>query len=534
MPENQPTNRVRTLPELTQDNNTLRNKLVYQLNVDNNQILAKTILQNTVDAMNNNTKAFKELAKAEQQKRDDLTEEQKQYPTSAEFDVIAQHIEDFTKEAANSSIFERADKLRIMKYIETAIKNANIDEKEKKQLIDQYFLASRSIQNVTGVFDKASALFTRTIINFTSFMGSIFSDLPPVWGWMLAKGGDALSNMLERRRTRQERTASLEYDIDTEKNNRSLEFLKSQDSKEDREDAKKEAEEKTAQPVSKFAESKMERIQGASGSLLDKAPTGSESDPFFVKLADNSLFQKEDKKKNPLLAALAGLLSGFAGKITAAIGSLAAALGLAKDAKAAGTAAKAAKDLLGKDKSKPEVPDKDKGKNSKVQRTNKPSKLGKAASLAGKVLGPVAAAAGVGALLAEGTKLSAEEYDKANETLKKHGLKPIEIDTDDTFASLERLKEQDLKTGKFEQKKNPEDGVVNESKDTSRASVGTQVDAATKARITANEEKRAQEIQLNQSNNSTVINNYNKTTNQNTARVVQVTNPQAGLVNGSR
>ena len=537
------TDTPKSLPELLKAQNTLRNKLEYDLGIDSNQMLAKSLLGAAADTIKRNSDAYRQhlekVYREESKQNPDLKEDQ--FKTSAEFDVIMNHLSDFVKENSNSSVFERSDKLKIMDYIQKSIKKADIDEKEKKELLKQYEYASKSIKNVTGIFDKASNLFSRTLINSITFITSVFSDLPPAWGWLLAKGGDALSNMLEKRKTKQERMVSLEYDIDEEKRNRQAALDEAKNEGEKEEEPEKPKPEK---PKSNFAESKMERIQDTSGSLLDKAPTGSESDPFFVKITDKSLFKKEEKDKNPILAALAGILGGFADKITGALGKLGALLGLAKDGKLAGTAAKTAKDLLdGKD-----VPDKEgkKGKTnnktSKVQRAvGKAKNLAKGAALLGGTLGGGAA---LGYGLYELSKWSQEHYQKLMEDAKAKGVDVDKIQTEtnrlgsvdpaDPFAALEYLKGQELNVGKFEQKKNPEDGVVNESKDSSRASVGTQIDAATQARINANEEKRAQQIQLNQSNNSTVINNYNKTTNQNNARIVQVTNPQAQLVHGSR
>ena len=536
------TDTPKSLPELLKAQNTLRNKLEYDLGIDSNQMLAKSLLGAAADTIKRNSDAYRQhlekVYREESKQNPDLKEDQ--FKTSAEFDVIMNHLSDFVKENSNSSVFERSDKLKIMDYIQKSIKKADIDEKEKKELLKQYEYASKSIKNVTGIFDKASNLFSRTLINSITFITSVFSDLPPAWGWLLAKGGDALSNMLEKRKTKQERMVSLEYDIDEEKRNRQAALDEAKNEGEKEEEPEKSKPEK---PKSNFAESKMERIQDTSGSLLDKAPTGSESDPFFVKITDKSLFKKEEKDKNPILAALAGILGGFADKITGALGKLGALLGLAKDGKLAGTAAKTAKDLLdGKD-----IPDKE-GKNGKKgAKANEKSvfkRLASGVKTAAKGAMFLGGAVGGGAALGYGlyelSKLSQEKYNKATEDLRKHGydvdkMQQDAIDReDDMFAGLEHLKGQDLNVGKFEQKKNPEDGVVNESKDSSRASVGTQIDAATQARINANEEKRAQQIQLNQSNNSTVINNYNKTTNQNNARIVQVTNPQAQLVHGSR
>ena len=531
MPE---TKKVKTLPELTEERNTLRNRLVYDLNVDSSQVLAKNILQGVVDAMNRNTKAFQEQARLQQAQNDKLTKDQKKYPTSAEFDVIAQHIEDFTKEASNSSVFERADKLRIMKYIETAIKKADIDEKEKKQLIEQYMYASKSIQNVTGIFDKASMLFTRGILNLTSFTMSIFSDLPPAFGWLLAKGSTWLADSIERKKTRQERTASLEYDIDSEKNRRVMDAIDQEESNDEQKEQKKDVPQKSS-----FAESKMERIQDTSGSLLDKAPTGSQNDPFFVTLT-NAPAGKKDENGKPIIRALAGVLGGFASKLSGVLGvlakpltalgalitSLGSKLGLMK-------AADKAKDLLPDGKSgAPDAPDKG---SSKAKRTNKPSVASKAAGAAKTALKLAAPIAVGAAALKAGNDIVNEKLKENDEKLKKHGYNPddfkMDSDEDETDWALRRFRES---SSKFEQSKNQENGLVNESKNAPRASVGTQVDTATKARINANEEKRAQEIQLNQANNTTVINNYNKTTNQNNARIVQVTNPQAQLVHGSR
>lgn len=533
------TDTPKSLPELLAAQKTLRNKLEYDLGIDSNQMIAKSLLGTAADTIKKNSDAYRQhlekVYREESKQNPDLKEEQ--FKTSAEFDVIMNHLSDFVKENSNSSVFERSDKLKIMDYIQTSIKKADIDKKEKEELLKQYEYASKSIRNVTGIFDKASSLFSRTLINSITFITSVFSDLPPAWGWLLAKGGDALSNMLEKRKTKQERMVSLEYDIDEEKMNRQAALDEAKGEGKKNEELEKPKPEK---PKSNFAETKMERIQDTSGSLLDKAPTGSESDPFFVKITDKSLFKKEEKDKNPILAALAGILGGFADKITGALGKLGALLGLAKDGKLAGTAAKTAKELLdGKDKPKPDAPDgPDKKGKSKVQRTNKPS-VGKTAANAAKtVLKAALPVMAAGAALKAGNDVVTEKLRENDEKLKEHGYNPDDFKLDPDMSpedwALEQWKKSEAKRTKFSEQKNPENGTVAEAKDSSRAPVGTQVDAATQARINANEEKRAQQIQLNQSNNSTVINNYNKTTNQNNARIVQVTNPQAQLVHGSR
>lgn len=519
-------------------------------------IVAKNVLNVAADTVHDEFNKFRssltELYK-EQKKIDPNFKYDEKHVTSAAFDTIAEHIQKTLEEASNSSIFERRDKLKIMDYIDTAIKNADVTDNERKKLTEQYVYAANSIKNSSGVFDKATSFMIKHLGDFAGIFGSIMSDLPPIWGWMLTRGGDALSNWWQRKKTRSERLTALDFDIQNEKDKRETERLRG-NKKNDSEDADStEAQDKPPQAperlssngMSDFAQNKMERIQNASGSLLDKAPTGARGDPLFVRIDDMGMPKKEDKNQG-ILGNLAGLIGGLGsrleGVLTKLLGPLAGLLGVGKAAKvaqAAKTATDAAKNLM---------PDAD-GKNKNAAKTGttktakKPSmfqRVAKGVKTAAKgaalLGGPLAIGVGIAEGLGALYDWSRGQMDKARADAKAAGVdfvEPRDIDADDPFASFEHLKGQNP-TSKFEQQKPKDEGLVTESKDSARATVGTQTDLASQSRAKANAERKQQELTLNQQNHNTVVNNYNHNTNNQTNRIIQIQNPQANLVHGTR
>lgn len=519
-------------------------------------IVAKNVLNVAADIVHDKFNEFRssltELYK-EQKKIDPNFKYDEKHVTSAAFDTIAEHIQKTLEEASNSSIFERRDKLKIMDYIDTAIKNADVTDNERKKLTEQYVYAANSIKNSSGVFDKATSFMIKHLGDFAGIFGSIMSDLPPIWGWMLTRGGDALSNWWQRKKTRSERLTALDFDIQNEKDKRETEKLRG-NKKNDSEDAdSREAQDKPSQALerlssngmSDFAQNKMERIQNASGSLLDKAPTGARGDPLFVRIDDMGMPKKEDKNQG-ILGKLTGLIGGLGsrleGVLTKLLGPLAGLLGVGKAAKAAQaakTATDAAKNLMpdaeGKNKNAAKTgTTKTAKKPSMFQRVTKGVKTAAkgAALLGGPLAIGVAIAEGLGALY----DWSRGQMDKARADAKAAGVdfvEPRDIDADDPFASFEHLKGQNP-TSKFEQQKPKDEGLVTESKDSARATVGTQTDLASQSRAKANAERKQQELTLNQQNHNTVVNNYNHNTNNQTNRIIQIQNPQANLVHGTR
>ena len=209
---------TQVLPNLHSGDESIRNNPYYNIQYGgyDDMIVAKNVLQLASKNVKTNSDAFKVYMQRiyeEQQKLEPNFQYDKKNITSAAFDTISQHIADTLSEASNSSIFERKDKLKIMEYINTAIKNADVSEEERKQLAEQYTYAANSIKNSAGVFDRASSFMIRHLGDLTGVLGSIMSDLPPLWGWMFTRGGDMIGNWLERKRTKKERLSALEFDI---------------------------------------------------------------------------------------------------------------------------------------------------------------------------------------------------------------------------------------------------------------------------------------------------------------------------------
>lgn len=575
--------RARTLPELRAERNALRTRLA-TMGIDS-QIMAKTVLQNASDSIRADSDAFRKyLLKIyeDRKKEDSQFSYDENNITSAEYDTITQHIEDLVKESSNSSIFERADKLKIMKYIETAINNADINEREKRQLIEQYIYATETIKSSTGMFDKASALLIRNIGNITGVLGSLFSDLPPIFGWMLTRGGDVISGILERRRTRKERLASLEYDITSERDNRNTSserpsLFKQQNNTDIQKDVNQNLNDVFTKALSNnenknnFSESKIERIRNESGSLLDRAPTGTESDPLYVVLKGGMPVTNEKKKSSGLLSMIpliGGIFKKFGvvvGAFGTAVATLGTALGIKKAADAIGTnlpsadADKSTDKKKKKRKGKKTVPKKqgffDRALNVTKESVGKTSKfLPKMGSLLklGSVAGIVTELADPEVLgnsdlpkdwnnddspIMQSQKLAQEYLDsKTTEERKRVILEQVKEnkELENYFnTQVEMQKNQKETLSKMEQKTNGASGLVYEAKLNPRATLEQQTTMAAKTREQNNSEKRAAEIALHQNNTSNVVNNYNQNNTQHTNRVIQVVNPQSQIIHGS-
>lgn len=575
--------RARTLPELRAERNALRTRLA-TMGIDS-QIMAKTVLQSASDSIRADSDAFRKYLRKiyeDRKKEDSQFSYDEKNITSAEYDTITQHIEDLVKESSNSSIFERADKLKIMKYIETAINNADINEREKRQLIEQYIYATETIKTSTGMFDKASALLIRNIGNITGVLGSIFSDLPPIFGWMLTRGGDVISGILERRRTRKERLASLEYDITSERDNRNTSsdrpsLFKQQNNTDVQKDVNQNLNDIFTEALSNnenknnFSESKIERIRNESGSLLDRAPTGTESDPLYVVLKGGLPDTSEKKKSSGLLSMIpliGGIFKKFGvvvGAFGTAVATLGTALGIKKAADAIDTnlpsadADKSTDKKKKKRKGKKTVPKKqgffDRALNGTKETAGKASKfLPKLGSLLklGSVAGIVTELADPEVLgnselpkdwnndnspITQSHKLAQEYLDsKTSEERKRAILEQVKGNEElEKFfnAQVEMQKNQKETLAKMQQKTNADSGLVYEAKLNPRATLEQQTIMAAKKREQNNSEKRAAEIALHQNNTSNIVNNYNQNNTQHTNRVIQVVNPQAQIVHGS-
>ena len=576
--------RARTLPELRAERNALRTRLA-TMGIDS-QIMAKTVLQSASDSIRADSDAFRKYLRKiyeDRKKEDSQFSYNENNVTSAEYDTITRHIEDLVKESSNSSIFERADKLKIMKYIETAINNADIDEHEKRQLIEQYIYATETIKSSTGMFDKASALLIRSIGNVTGVLGSLFSDLPPIFGWMLTRGGDVISGILERRRTRKERLASLEYDISSEREKRDTSYerpsLFRQQNKENQNEVNQNLTDIFTETISNssknenrnaFSESKLERIRNESGSLLDRAPTGTESDPLYVVLKGGLPDTSEKKKSGllsmiPLIGEIFKKFSAAVGAFGTAVATLGTALGIKKAADAIGAnlpsadADKSSDKKKKKRKGKKNVPKKrgffDRALNETKKSAGKASKfLPKMGSLLklGSVAGIVTELADPEVLgnselpkdwnnddspIMQSQKLAQEYLDsKTSEERKRAILEQVKgnKELENYFnTQVEMQKNQKETLAKMEQKTNSTSGLVYEAKLNPRATLEQQTNMAAKTREQNNSEKRAAEIALHQNNTSNVVNNYNQNNTQHTNRVIQVVNPQSQIIHGS-
>ena len=552
---------VQSLPVLSQDTNQLKNKL-YNLGLNDGQIISKTILSAASDNIVENSKQFREyLTKLyELNKSENTNFQQDMQTTSSTFDVISNHISDFVREASNSSVFERADKVKIMKYIQSAIEAADINDREKRQLLEQYRYASMTLKNSAGIFDKASVMLTRNIGTFTGLIGSTFSDLPPIATFMLTKGGDFISSLLERRKTKQERLASLEDDIRIGSNTPRPSLFSSNN------EVRPTLERQTNNNLDKIFDTasdnnaiqankadKIERIRETSGSLLDKAPIGTDNDPFYVIIKNEDILS--GKKKDSSFLEAIGSLKGAFDAFSSVLGGIADALGLSKvvdvgkkllpnfsgsdtskmnrvpDGEVPDKAKKPSGEVPDKAKTAGEAVEKKAGKQASKQAAKKTAgaiikQVGtKAFSIASKFLGPIGAA------------VTAYEGFTFLDELRKNLEKANGMTAEDSIDAMEAGESGELTNQRLfeDTTKVPTDGTITGAKNSPRASLDEQSRQATKAREQAAEQRNVQVNQQN-TNNSQVINNntFNQSTTNQTNRVIQVTNPQASLVNGSR
>ena len=432
--DSQEVSRVKSLPELLSENNNLRKRLA-EIEIQG-VFASKTVLRAARDNIVANNKDFKiylENIYKQRQANDNSFTYDKKNITTAAFDTISSHIEDALKEASNSSIFERSDKLKIMEYIKLAIKNSDATDEEKRKLIEHYDYAVKTIKESTGFFDKATVMMTNTMSNIGAIMlSSMNSDLPPIYGWAITRLFDKATGFLKNRKMRKERLSSLEDDIRMEKNaqserstgirapsledtinekysqNNSAEnptiqpteekgdsnestaekddsTTESQKNKLERVRNESTAENPTIQPTEEKDDSvvesqknKIERLRNETGSLLENEPTGSESDPFYVVLLnDKSLFKKDKKEDKGILDAIgafSGVLISFLGKFSGIITTLLGAIGVRKAASTADELAETASDAL----DETSVPEKENTKSKKKKGAS--GKKAKAAS----------------------------------------------------------------------------------------------------------------------------------------------------------
>lgn len=348
--DSQEDSRVKSLPDLLSENNNLRKRLA-EIEIQGVSA-SKSVLRAARDiiaANNKDFKAYLENIYKQRQANDNSFIYDKDNITTAAFDTISSHIEDTLKEARNSSIFERSDKLKIMEYIKLAIKNSDATDEEKKKLIEHYDYAVKTIKESTGFFDKATVMMTNTMSNIGSIvLSSMNSDLPPIYGWAITRLFDkatGISGIFKNRKMRKERLSSLEDDIRMEKNAQSerstgIRAPSLEDTISEKYSQIISAEKPVIQPTEKKNDSavesqknKIERLRNETGSLLENEPTGSESDPFYVVLNDKSLFKKDKKEDKGILGdigAFSGVLTSFLGKFSGIITTLLSAIGVGK------------------------------------------------------------------------------------------------------------------------------------------------------------------------------------------------------------
>lgn len=564
------------LPTLTTNKgDTIRNVL----NPEERAANAKQFLEYVNAKIKESTVKFREALKAEGQ------------DTSKTFNAFSQRISDALREATTSSFFDKRDKIKIMKYIGIAIEEASLSEKERKVLIAQNKTAIEALKKsrtkeiegnlkeytldaVTFPLKEASDTITETVNELPEFWSSLFTHT----GSFLSKAaGSAFKGVktwfTDKKETPKDAVLqSIQNDIETDKNHsatskdkkeRTLERIKP-DSQVTREDSGQPQRFEKTSTKSDFAKSKVERIQSASGSLLDKAPSGSRDDPVYIEFADKIGILKAQKPKEEtgLIGALTGALGKFLSpmkflKVLPRIGK-----GITVLAGLAGTLSGLLKSGVGKlfglsDKSNPlsnkELPDFSDKPKSAMERTNAPKKesgkaekkhparLGKAGGKAGGILAKgipvIANLTGVGEVLKEGNDLVNEKLQETNEERANLGMPPVEQD----FAKLVPADDEDemdaaLRVGretqsKFErQQKDP--GILQASKESPRAPISTQVDLAEKTR--QNVEQKKQEMTLNQQNHNNIVTLYNSNTTNQTNRIIRINNPQANLVHGTR
>ena len=575
------------MPTLTTNKgDTIRNVL----NPEERAANAKQFLEYVNAKIKESTVKFREASKTEGQ------------DISKTFNVISQRISDTLHEASTSSFFDKRDKIKIMRFIDIAIEEASLSDKERRVLIAQNKTAIEALKKsrtkeiegnlkeytldaVTFPLKEVADTMTATVNELPQFWSSLFTHT----GSLLAKAtGSAFKGVkswfTDKKETPKDSVLqSIQNDIKTDKTHsattkakreRTLERIKPDNQVIEEVPEQPQRLEKTS-TKSDFAKSKVERIQSASGSLLDRAPSGSRDDPVYIDFADKIGILKAQKPKEQ--TGLIGALTGALGKFLSPMKFLRVLPGIGKGitvladlADLAGTLSGLLESGVGKlfglsDNSEPlsdeelpadkelpdfsdfpDIPDKSK---SAMERTNAPKKesgkaekknparLGKAGGILAKGIPVIANLTGVGEVLKEGNDLVNEKLQETNEERAKLGMPPIEQD----FAKLVPTDDEDemdaaLRVGretqsKFErQQKDP--GILQASKESPRAPISTQVDLAEKTR--QNVEQKKQEMTLNQQNHNNIVTLYNNNTTNQTNRIIQINNPQANLVHGTR
>lgn len=564
--DSQEVSRVKSLPDLLSENNNLRKRLA-EIEIQG-VFASKTILRAARDnivANNKDFKAYLENIYKQRQANDSNFTYDKKNITTAAFDTISSHIEDTLKEASNSSIFERSDKLKIMEYIKLAIKNSDATDEEKRKLIEHYDYAVKTIKESTGFFDKATVMLTNTMSNIGAIMlSSMNSELPPIYGWAITRLFDKATGFLKNRKMRKERLSSLEDDIRMEKNAQSerstgIRAPSLEDTISEKYSQNISAEKPVIQPtetnndsVVEAQKNKIERLRNETGSLLENEPTGSESDPFYVVvLNDKSLFKKDKKEDKGILGAIgafSGVLTSFLGKFSGIITTLLDVIGIEKEASTADKLAETASDAL----DATSVPEKEntkskkkKGASGKRTKAASASKLLKkaGASAATKFLGaagPFGAAISAIYTAFEGLQfLNDNMNDALAEAKDKYGTDIDDIldagnSYDDAVAlansAMERQREKEKAKMQKLEEENPS---IAEARQQPRPSIDNQTDAAKK---TLDDNKTAQKTSEMKYSQTVAQTTQNLTTvNQNTTmnRVIQMTNSDAGNVSGS-
>lgn len=588
--DSQEDSRVKSLPDLLSENNNLRKRLA-EIEIQG-VFASKSVLRaarDNIAANNKDFKAYLENIYKQRQANDSNFTYDKKNITTAAFDTISSHIEDTLKEASNSSIFERSDKLKIMEYIKLAIKNSDATDEEKRKLIEHYDYAVKTIKESTGFFDKATIMMTNTMSNIGSIvLSSMNSDLPPIYGWAITRLFDKATGIFKNRKTRKERLSSLEDDIRMGKNAQSerstgIRAPSLEDTISEKYSQIISAEKPVIQPTEKKNDSvvesqknKIERLRNETGSLLENEPTGSESDPFYVVLNDKSLFEKDKKEDKGILGAIGafrGVLTSFLGKFSGIITTLLGTIGVGKAASTAGNLAETASDAL----DAPSVSEKEntqskkkKGASGKKAKAASASKLSKkaaanaatsgvakkagasllqrflkkaGASVAIKFLGaagPLGAAISAIYTVFEGLQFLKDNMNDAlAEAKDKYGTDTDDIldagnSYDDAVAlansAMERQREKEKAKMQKLEEENPS---IAEARQQPRPSIDNQTDAAKK---TLDDNKTAQKTSEMKYSQTVAQTTQNMTTvNQNTTmnRVIQMTNSDAGNVSGS-
>lgn len=554
--DSQEVSRVKSLPDLLSENNNLRKRLA-EIEIQG-VFASKTILRaarDNIAANNKDFKAYLENIYKQRQANDNSFTYDKDNITTAAFDTISSHIEDTLKEASNSSIFERSDKLKIMEYIKLAIKNSDATDEEKKKLIEHYDYAVKTIKESTGFFDKATVMMTNTMSNIGAIvLSSMNSELPPIYGWAITRLFDKATGFLKNRKMRKERLSSLEDDIRMEKNAQSerstgIRAPSLEDTISEKYSQIISAEKSVIQPTEKKNDSvvesqknKLERLRNETGSLLENKPTGSESDPFYVVLNDKSLFKKDKKKDKGILDAIgafSGVLTPFFEKFSEIITTLLDAIGKEK----------AASDVL--DATSVLEKENTKSKKKKGASGKKAAKAVAASKLATKAganvatkflgaAGPFGAAINAIYTAFEGLQfLNDNMNDALAEAKDKYGTDIDDIldagnSYDDAVAlansAMERQREKEKAKMQKLEEENPS---IAEARQQPRPSIDNQTDAAKK---TLDDNKTAQKTSEMKYSQTVAQTTQNLTTvNQNTTmnRVIQMTNSDAGNVSGS-